>query len=207
MSDRSSSDVVAPAPAASARAIPTRAWRDGNAREFLTVSQHAALIALTEGKTIRESAEAACVHRNTVSQWVRRDPVFRAAYNGWRREMRDSARAKVLGLAEAAAKAVADAVAKGDARIALSILRDMGLTRPDAAKGSTHPGVVRVQLQKAEERHDQRIWALQHDEIFVYPSVRGDLQRRLAEPSAADPDCKQDSPDGQPVAPGTVDSA
>jgi hypothetical protein len=137
MSDRPSTATAAPAPAAprAESVTPVRVWRDGNACEFLSVAQHAALTALTEGKTIRESAQAAGVLRNTVSEWLHRDPVFRAAYNGWRREVIDSARAKVLGLAEAAATAVANAVAKGDARIALSIRKDMGLTRPDAATG------------------------------------------------------------------------
>lgn len=218
MSDRSSADSVAPvpesavAPAAAPAASPlsttiTRTWGEWNACEFLTVPQHTALMSLTQGKSIRESAESAGVHRNTVLNWIHRDPVFRAAYNAWRREVNASARAKVLALAEAAATAVSNAVVKGDARIALSVLKDLGLTRPDAATRPTHPGVVRVQLQKAEERRDERIWALQHDEIFAYPSVREDLQRRLAEPSAADPDCKQDSPDGHPVARGPVDSA
>lgn len=192
MSDHPSTATAAPAPATppAEQVIPVRIWRDGNACEFLTVAQHAALTALTEGKTIRESAEAAGVHRNTVSQWLHRDPVFQAAYNGWRQEMLDSTRAKVLGLAEAAAATVARAVAKGDARIALSVLKDMGLTRPDAEIGSTHPGVVRLQMNKEDEKRDDHIWKLEHRELFAYPSVRQDLQRRLAEPSSPEAESK-----------------
>lgn len=183
MSDHPLPDSAAPATAPVTPTTPVRVWRDGNAGEFLTAAQHAALTALTEGKTIRESAEAAGVHRNTVSHWLRRDPVFQAAYNGWRQEILDSARARVLGLAEAAAAAVARAVAKGDARIALSVIKDMGLTRPDTEIGSAHPGVVRLQMNKEDEKRDDHIWKLEGRELFTYPSVRQDLQRRLAEPT------------------------
>src|SRR6185312_9207128 len=122
----------------------------------LDATQQIALSALTSGATIRQAASKAGVHRNTVSRWRRADAAFRAAYNAWRQEMICSTRSRVLGMANAAATAVLNALEMGDARIALTLLRDLGMTRP-AKPGQTEQQLVREQIEIALDKVDARI--------------------------------------------------
>lgn len=99
--------------------IVYRAKRSCSIRELsrLSDAQRAALSALFSGKTIREAACVARVHRATVGRWLHHDPHFRAAYNAWRQELIDSSRARLLRTAELTTATVHRAIAKATAAL------------------------------------------------------------------------------------------
>ena len=68
--------------------------------EGLPQEQRLALGLMTIGKPIREAAEMAGVNRGTVYRWIKSDPQFRAAYNAWQLEQRESCRVRLLSGAE-----------------------------------------------------------------------------------------------------------
>jgi hypothetical protein len=206
MSDVSSNDSAQPD-----LPQPARLWNEQNAHEFLTGPQRAALALLVSGKTIRYCAESAGVHRNTVANWIRRDPVFRAAYNAWRREVCDSARTRVLCMAEAAARVVAEAIHCSDAKIALAVLRDLGLTRPESGSRPTHPFHVHEQLIEAAEKRDQAILRQRSGRTIARAPIDTLRQEmilpapRCTEPCTPPPDDRPPHPAAQPAQPTVVD--
>jgi hypothetical protein len=121
--------------------------------DLLNPGQCAALTSLTAGETISQAADAAGVDRHTVTRWIKMDPLFRAAYNAWRQELIESTRARLLRAAEVAAGVVNAAVAKGDARIAMSLLTKLGMATPAACE-TTDPALLREQITDEREREE-----------------------------------------------------
>lgn len=98
---------------------------DGGPGE-LSPAQEIALEQLVAGETVTAAAQAAGVDRTTVHRW-KREPTFEAAYNRLRAELRDATEARLLRLAEKAARTLEAALDAGDARIGLGVLKGMGL--------------------------------------------------------------------------------
>lgn len=95
--------------------------------------QVVALEALLAGRSVTDAATVAGVDRTTVHLWLKGDFAFRAALNRGRRELLDRMEARLVNLADKAAGVVEAAIAKGDERVALAVLKGLGLlegTRP-----------------------------------------------------------------------------
>ena len=86
-----------------------------------------ALEALGAGATVTEAARQAGVDRTTVHRWLRDNFSFQAAWNRLRRDLEREAETRIERLAHEALGAVEDAVASGDARVALAVLKGVGL--------------------------------------------------------------------------------
>jgi DNA-directed RNA polymerase specialized sigma24 family protein len=112
------------------------------AAKSLPLAQQTALELLVTGKSIAETARSAGVSRTTIYQWMRKDPVFRAAYNEWHDQLRESSRSRLLMLTEKATDAVEKAVEGGNARMAMQLLKGMGMVR-DLPPGPTDPAEVK----------------------------------------------------------------
>ena len=84
---------------------PSDPSQEFNAGALLTQVQRRALEKIVAGRSIRSVARDVGVHRNTISQWLSHDPDFQAAYNAWRLEIEESARARIAGLTDAAVNA------------------------------------------------------------------------------------------------------
>jgi AcrR family transcriptional regulator len=107
----------------------------------LARKQQTALAALRGGSGFPDAAQAAGVSRATVYRWVRSDPQFRAAYNEWQQAQAESARARLLGLADKAVDVVEKALGRLDQHVAVRMLKDLGaLRRP--GRGATDPEAV-----------------------------------------------------------------
>jgi AcrR family transcriptional regulator len=89
---------------------------------------------ILSGKTVKESAAMAGVSRNTVYRWLKSDPEFRAAYNRWHDEMEESSRSKLRMMTDLAAGTLRAGLEKGDARLALQLLKGLGLVRPEGER-------------------------------------------------------------------------
>jgi len=135
--------VPAPAPAGGPEGLVKR----------LSPVQATALQALAAGQNLRQAAKSCGVARSTIHYWLKYDATFRAAYNAWKQEMLESARARLLKGADAAVSAVLQAVAKGDSRAALAILKGIGALTPEQP-GLTDPAMVarEMELDRRQER-------------------------------------------------------
>jgi hypothetical protein len=126
----------------------------------LSPPQRMAIQLLTSGKSLVAAATAAGVNRTTLYRWLKGDAAFVAAYNAWQRDVRDTARGRILALSDLALTTVAKAMSRGDARTALRILEATGaLKLPEP--GSTDPADIE-RLQKLERTKAQT--ALNHAE-------------------------------------------
>lgn len=145
----SATGAIAPAPAVVEGQLTTPG---------LGPKQQAALELICTGQTLAEAARVTGVARSTLYRWVKQDPVFRAAYNQWQDEMDESCRASLAGLKGKAARALAAAIEKGDARVAMQLLKGLGVfekprrqvTDPNEVK-RRRDLEVKKQLTKLEE--------------------------------------------------------
>jgi len=130
--------------------------------DTLSLRQTAALEPLLSGASITKAAELAHVDRSTVHRWLREDPEFRAALNAAKREFRRELTARLHGLANAALEVVEKAVVNGDARVAIAVLRGIGLLPGTAPSiGPSDPTeIAEMDEQVARFREQKRTQGL-----------------------------------------------
>jgi hypothetical protein len=113
--------------------------------------QEKALAALLAGKTVVAAAADANVSRESVFRWLR-DPVFVAAYNTAKIDLRDAARAELRTLTGAAVNRLRTILTDPNLpptalptqlRAALAVLEMVGAATPEDI-GSSDPRVVRA---------------------------------------------------------------
>ena len=120
----------------------------------LPAPQQEALAAIKAGLSFPKAAETAGVGRTTIYRWVQSDPHFRAAYNAWQQETRESAHARLLKLTEKAVEVVEVAMRSSDEKTPVALLKHLGVLRPRRG-GTTEPKVLQVQmlLEKSKREH------------------------------------------------------
>jgi hypothetical protein len=132
----------------------------------LEPKQARALEQLLVGATVSRAAEAAGVDRSTVHRWLRHDFDFLAAYNGAQRDLRREAENRLLRLMNAATEAVVSAVEAGDVRVALAVLKGLGMLpgSPPAFGGDDPKELAEdaelTEQKKASDRAFQRLGVL-----------------------------------------------
>lgn len=105
--------------------MPHDASNSGGGNQ-LTPAQLQVLQGLLAGESVTAAAKSGHVSRETVHRWFREDFAFQAAYNKGRREILEEIQDTILATARQAADTVAKAVADGDVRVALAVLKGVG---------------------------------------------------------------------------------
>jgi DNA topoisomerase VI subunit B len=95
---------------------------DGSLHD-LTGSQLAAVNALMAGGTHEDAAQAAGVHRVTVTRWVNHHPAFIAELNRARADLARRTRSKIVRVTKLAMEVVEASLEAGDQEAALKWLR------------------------------------------------------------------------------------
>jgi AcrR family transcriptional regulator len=153
----------------------------------LTADQQKALALLTEGTSIRQAAAALKVNRGTVYRWLKCDPFFRAAYNAWQMEHRESCRAVLMKCAEKAVARIAQRV-EFDENLALKVARELGLfSKPQVL--ATDP--ARVEREIEFEAKEQ--------EAALLARLSGPAERALPAPGRDKPPARSEADPGLPV--------
>ena len=94
---------------------------------------------LSLGRSITEVAKEVGVSRQTISQWRNGHAGFQAAFNQRRRELWEAISQRLRTLVPAALDVLEAALAKGDLRAALGVLKAAGLTGLAPPDGPIHP--------------------------------------------------------------------
>lgn len=127
----------------------------------LTPAQAAALDRLATGSTVTATAEAVGASRQTVSEWLNRNPAFQAALNRRRAEVWGEAADRLRALLPRALdriEAAIDSDGPEGLQAAIALLR-LAKIDPMPA-GSTDPGEIEVELvEAAREMGTRRLFA------------------------------------------------
>jgi hypothetical protein len=123
----------------------------------VSVPQERAIVALAAGRSAIEAAVEAGVSRRTLHRWLREDAAFIAAYNAWRRDATQSARGRMMALTNDAVDSLAAAVRAGDGRLALQLLKSLGLAAAEP-EGPVDPQTVlrERELKRLKEESELR---------------------------------------------------
>ena len=109
--------------------------------------QRRAIESLAAGRRIADVARLAGVHRNTLSRWMN-DRRFVDELQRYEEQLREAARARMFGLTDHAATCIEYAIAKGDARLALQLLKTLNVHQLDSRPVTQAP---REQLDYLDE--------------------------------------------------------
>jgi transposase len=122
----------------------------------LSNEQRTALELLVLGKSVSEAARTSGVSRVTIYSWMKRDATFQACYNGWQDEMRKSCRGRLMKMTDKAASAVQAALDRGNAQVAMQLLKGMGMIGP-VRVGATNPEEVKMRMELKNRRKAVRL--------------------------------------------------
>jgi len=133
-----------------------RSVTDEPAPSDLTAPQESVLAALLMGTSVTAAAGDAGIARQTVHRWLTADAVFIAAYNRGRHELASSHATRILAMCGAALDVLDGAIAAGDAKVALAVLKGAGVFAGEAVRieGSDDADEVRnehARRAKAQE--------------------------------------------------------
>jgi DNA-binding CsgD family transcriptional regulator len=126
--------------------------------DALTDRQQQALALIGDGKSIKQISETVGVDRGTVYRWMRTDPHFRAAYNAWQLEQRESCRAALLRCAEKAVARI-NRMVEMDENLAWKLVKELGLLSKGQSLHTDSRQVEReiaIEQEEAENRLAER---------------------------------------------------
>ena len=106
-----------------------RAELNKNAQNKLSQKQLNAIDLILTGLNDREVAESLGVGRNTVNKWRNHDADFQAELNERRKELNEATQNRIRSLTRKALDAIEYALDRGDARIALEVLKMAGFAK------------------------------------------------------------------------------
>lgn len=99
--------------------------------EGLSDHQRKVMTYLATGHSIAKAAHLGKVNRRTVYRWLNDDAQFCAVYNAWRRELEQSAKTRLLAMADDAIDTIHGAILTGHVNASLTVAKSMGLlTKP-----------------------------------------------------------------------------
>ena len=111
---------------------------------------------LLRGSSISDAAREASVHRSTIHRW-QHDPVFHAALNQRRTDLRTASDSRLEHLLTASLEVVEAALGDGNVQVAMSLLRGLGyLSGKPATIGPT--SADRVAKQQELEEANRRMF-------------------------------------------------
>ncbi len=124
--------------------------------QSITAKQEQAIGLMLAGTSLPDTAAQLGVGRGTLYRWLREDPDFIAAWNGWRRDLARAARSRLLTIGDTAVTTVQEAIEKGNAKLAFDLIKQLGLFVPEPP-GSDDAEVVRRETEIAKKKQEQQL--------------------------------------------------
>lgn len=157
----------------------------------LSSEQQKALLLLSSGEPIRVAAEAVGVNRGTVYRWMKSDPHFRAAYNAWQLEQRESCRTALHGCMMQAVKRIVERV-RCDEGLAFKVVREMGIFKGPLAM-NIDPGQVEQEIEIEQMQEEAELERRRLEQTMARPKALPEVKRtepeeHLPQPQQGDTD-------------------
>mgnify|MGYP000945757305 CR=1 FL=1 len=127
-----------------------RAELNKNAQK-LSSKQLLAIDMILTGLNDREVAESIGVGRNTVNKWRNHDEDFQAELNERRRELNEATQNRIRSLTQKALDAIEYALERGDARIALEVLKLAGFAKLEEPPIDKEHRIIVTYVEAGEE--------------------------------------------------------
>jgi len=128
-----------------------RAELNKNAQNKLSQKQLTAIDMILTGLNDREVAESIGVGRNTVNKWRNHDEDFQAELNERRRELNEATQNRIRSLTRKALDAIEYALDRGDARIALEVLKMAGFAKLEEPPIDKEHRIIVTYVEAGEE--------------------------------------------------------
>jgi hypothetical protein len=109
---------------------------------------------------ITAAAKDAGVDPRTIHRWIKSKPEFAAAFNAWKQETYEIARARALSMGERAMGVIDAAVDKGNVSAAIQVARGVGILTPPRV-GETDPSRVYRENNVVERLKEKRLHELE----------------------------------------------
>jgi hypothetical protein len=122
----------------------------------LSPDQQKTLESLATGRSVLDTCLHLGIARSTFYHWLKRDPVFRAAYNSWHEVMEEGCRAKLATLMDKATIAVERQLDAGNAKFGMQLLVGLGMVKPRHRK-ITDPDTLRRKKAVRQRKRDNRL--------------------------------------------------
>jgi hypothetical protein len=100
----------------------------------LKPQQVKAVALILTGCGLGDAAERVGVSRATLHNWTHHNEEFMAAMESWRNDMRRATRTRLIAMSNLGVKAISQALESGDARVALTMFKGLGVLSPEAAE-------------------------------------------------------------------------
>jgi hypothetical protein len=125
------------------------------ALESLNERQRIVIQCLGSGMNITAAAQGAGVDPRTIHRWIKSKPEFAAAFNAWKQETYEIARARALTMGERAMGVIDAAIDKGNLSASLQVARGLGMLTPHTTGETTPKRVYRVNnvVDRLKEKH------------------------------------------------------
>ena len=115
----------------------------------ITVEQRNAIDLLMQGKTDQEVADSVGVHRVTVTKWRNQDPYFQAELNKQRKDLWSSEVERLRAMLGVAVDAIRHELEKDNPRVALQLIKLLGLEKIGQPVGQTEAEAIVDDLARA----------------------------------------------------------
>jgi hypothetical protein len=125
--------------------------------------QQRALDLLATGTPVIEATRRLGIPRSTFYHWLKRDPLFQAAYNRWHEVMEESCRAKLATLMDKATAAVERALDAGNAKYGMQLLTSLGMAKPRKKK-ITDPETLKRKSAVRQKHRERKL--IDHEEYL-----------------------------------------
>jgi len=122
------------------------------AEKPLPAQQQKALELLVMGRSVAETAREVGVGRTTMFRWLKSDAHFQAAYNRWQHEVQSSCHSRLLALTDKAVDVIDMSLTTNDARMAMQLLKGMGMIKEKPAGATESMEVLGQQIVDRQRR-------------------------------------------------------
>jgi hypothetical protein len=151
------------------------------ALEGLSAGEALAMNCIMSGGTMTAAAEAAGVSRETLYQWLKAGKRLCEAVTVWKQDLATTARTRLLMMTDLATRNILEALTRGDARLAMTLVQKLGILSPPAV-GPTHVEAVteRVSVRNSEEELSRSVRVRAASFVESWTEIGGEDNREGA---------------------------
>jgi hypothetical protein len=126
------------------------------ALEGLSAGEALAMQCIMRGETMTAAAQAANVSRTALYKWLEPGKPLYEAMTVWKQDMATTARTRLLMMSEMATENIFEALAGGDAKIAMKLMEKLGILSPPPV-GPTRAEMVTAEVTTKQVEREMSV--------------------------------------------------